>query len=492
MKKIPIAILQEGSTLRLKIVNNSTIAAQYDHKAQKFVFDRPEELKNYALYLYFTTKNNEVMTANIGTGNEYILTNALTQTMRLGVQVAFKKGSDFRMGANSLSFSLTASSKNGETPEPLPDPVADLIDKAVTDGRFDAVKSNLILSNKVGVDVAEIHIPSGGTGGTSDHNKLNNRDSPDQHPIGAITDLEDTLDSLADELSEITSFPEAPDDGKLYGRKDGAWAEVTTAGGGDDLEERVETLEEKVETLGDTIASVDFPRFLRVFRVLSAPLRFASMTWDDVAFFLAEDNWYDIFAERDTKPFLLTNGQELVFEIVGKNHDNRADGGGKAQLSLLLKYLDPVQRRWGVTNTTGGFGASEVFSYLHYEVLPLLPDEIRALVTTVNKPTTKGVLNYEIEQVPCDIWLPSRSEVGGVSDSEEGARYPIFVEGTASAANAARVKTVMGTNFADSWWLRSPATATNQAYRVVSGGSVNVSPITSALGLCWGICISSK
>lgn len=35
---------------------------------------------------------------------------------------------------------------------------------------------------------------AGGTGGTSDHRKLSNRDAADQHPIGAITGLEAALD----------------------------------------------------------------------------------------------------------------------------------------------------------------------------------------------------------------------------------------------------------------------------------------------------------
>ena len=35
---------------------------------------------------------------------------------------------------------------------------------------------------------------TGGTGGTSDHSKLSNRDAADQHPIGAITGLEAALD----------------------------------------------------------------------------------------------------------------------------------------------------------------------------------------------------------------------------------------------------------------------------------------------------------
>ena len=45
-------------------------------------------------------------------------------------------------------------------------------------------------------------MPSAGSGGTKDHNQLDNRDFPDQHPISAITGLEEALNSKQDNLNE--------------------------------------------------------------------------------------------------------------------------------------------------------------------------------------------------------------------------------------------------------------------------------------------------
>jgi hypothetical protein len=161
MKEIPISILEYGSTLRLKVDSASIIAAQFDGEAQKFVFTRPPDLANKSLFLYFTTRDGEQKTVNIGIANEYEITNALTQTTQLSLQVAFREGSGFRKGANSLSFSLTASSKNGETPEPVPDPVADLISKAVTGGRYDPDEGELVFSNLNTVDLFSIPFTDG-------------------------------------------------------------------------------------------------------------------------------------------------------------------------------------------------------------------------------------------------------------------------------------------------------------------------------------------
>ena len=44
----------------------------------------------------------------------------------------------------------------------------------------------------------------GGGGGTTDHTKLQNRDSADQHPISAITGLEAALNEKADTSSTYT------------------------------------------------------------------------------------------------------------------------------------------------------------------------------------------------------------------------------------------------------------------------------------------------
>jgi len=41
-------------------------------------------------------------------------------------------------------------------------------------------------------------VPSGGSGGTSDHASLTNRDAPNQHPISAITGLSDRVLPVVD------------------------------------------------------------------------------------------------------------------------------------------------------------------------------------------------------------------------------------------------------------------------------------------------------
>lgn len=50
---------------------------------------------------------------------------------------------------------------------------------------------------------------TGGGGGTNDHSRLTNRDAADQHPISAITNLQDLLDSKLDSDTALPIINEA-------------------------------------------------------------------------------------------------------------------------------------------------------------------------------------------------------------------------------------------------------------------------------------------
>lgn len=52
--------------------------------------------------------------------------------------------------------------------------------------------ARITITDKNGTTTAEVKNGSGGDG-TTDHAQLINRDAPEQHPITAITDLDDTL-----------------------------------------------------------------------------------------------------------------------------------------------------------------------------------------------------------------------------------------------------------------------------------------------------------
>ena len=52
-------------------------------------------------------------------------------------------------------------------------------------------------------------VVTGGGGGVSDHEKLTNRDAANQHPISAITNLSQVLDSKLDSETALPLIEEA-------------------------------------------------------------------------------------------------------------------------------------------------------------------------------------------------------------------------------------------------------------------------------------------
>lgn len=84
----------------------------------------------------------------------------------------------------------------GESARP---PTPDLWEQALAskaDGlSLDGLTLNL-LSGAETLDHVELPQPGGGEGGTSDHRHLTGRDAQDQHPVSAITGLQDILETI--------------------------------------------------------------------------------------------------------------------------------------------------------------------------------------------------------------------------------------------------------------------------------------------------------
>lgn len=66
-----------------------------------------------------------------------------------------------------------------------------------------------------------------------DHNTLSNRDLPNQHPVKAIQGLGEILADKASNAQLAQKLGDSPQDGLVYGRRNGAWVPTGAGGGGD-------------------------------------------------------------------------------------------------------------------------------------------------------------------------------------------------------------------------------------------------------------------
>ena len=163
----------------------------------------------------------------------------------------------------------------------------------------------------------------------------------------------------------------------------------------------------------------------------------------------------------------LLNGQTLEYKIIGINHDDLADGSGKAGLTFMTTSTG-IKSRMNVTKTNvGGWEASEIRQKMNSgEIWGLLPTVFRSQVKAVSKLTNNVggtdknsavtatsdklfLLSYsEIVASPMDDWL-EYSWIG-----KEGTQYEAFQGKVTDSSNNYAGNWCL--RFGGNWWERSP------------------------------------
>ena len=167
----------------------------------------------------------------------------------------------------------------------------------------------------------------------------------------------------------------------------------------------------------------------------------------------------------------LTNGKTMEYRIVGINHDDLADGSGKAGLTFEVTNGALSQQRMNATNTnTGGWEKSELRGRLNTgDLWALLPSELQSKMKSVTKMTdNKGGGSAGKPSATNDKIFPlSMTEVYGDLDSD-GAQYEYYKSKGVTRSNYS------GASSRGIHWTRSvdPGGSTNFRY-VYSYGNWN-------------------
>lgn len=212
-------------------------------------------------------------------------------------------------------------------------------------------------------------------------------------------------------------------------------------------------------------------------------------TWAQIAEAVANnDPIVDSWQIGDTKDEVVA-GETLTFVIVGKDHDDKSDGTGKAKLTFGMTQLMNNTRQMNGSNTNAGsFAGSALYAHLWDTILPGMPEELRAAIKPVNKPTSSGSQNSTIRNDSMSLWLFSEVEIFGrttYSFGGEGFQYPYF----ATAAN--RIKRLFnGMGEVSIWWERSPNSDSSLYFCCVyPSGTASVYDASTSHGVCFGFCI---
>lgn len=148
------------------------------------------------------------------------------------------------------------------------------------------------------------------------------------------------------------------------------------------------------------------------------------------------------------------NGADYVIDIIGKGHDNYADGSGKAPLTFQLHdcYGDLYAMNDTFTNVGGWTSCAMRQTHLP-AILSQMPTEVQNGIREVNKLTSAGNLSATINTTADKLFLLSEIEIFGsrtYSELSEGWQYAYYKAGNSKVKND-----IYG--YPNNWWERSPA-----------------------------------
>lgn len=162
------------------------------------------------------------------------------------------------------------------------------------------------------------------------------------------------------------------------------------------------------------------------------------------------------------------NGTAYAIDIIGKGHDDYADGSGKAPLTFQLHDCYGTTESMNTSDTNNGGWTSCAMRQTHLPaILALMPTEVQNGIQEVNKLTSEGYRSTTISTTADKLFLLSEIEIFGnitYSASGEGTQYAYYKAGNS------KVKNYNGS--ANYWWQRSPRIGNYTSFCAVSNSGL--------------------
>lgn len=144
---------------------------------------------------------------------------------------------------------------------------------------------------------------------------------------------------------------------------------------------------------------------------------FAGGSWGDIAAICEAGEATDYFKVGDTKT-IEADGKSIELLIVGFNHDDLADGTGKASMTIMMRDV--------FSDTMPADNWQTLANTMRTVLKPKLPAELQSIIKTVTKPCDVSVVNtadVTPVNVDFDLFPPSYNELkikaqGGYYDGD--------------------------------------------------------------------------
>lgn len=176
----------------------------------------------------------------------------------------------------------------------------------------------------------------------------------------------------------------------------------------------------------------------------------------------------EFFSVGNEKTITLSTGEELTLVIIGFNHDDLADGSGKAGITFQTKHLHYDQYSMNDTNSNdGGWEQSDMRTVHLNQVYSELPSALTSVIKTVNKKTYCRDGGLKLVTTSDKLFLLSTGEIverEQFYEQYEDSRYDGFYDYYDEEGDVydyfkqyphVQKKMNNGTGMGYSWWLRS-------------------------------------
>lgn len=209
---------------------------------------------------------------------------------------------------------------------------------------------------------------------------------------------------------------------------------------------------------------------------------FANNSWETIIAACRSGNVPGSWVVGNSKNMTI-NGAEYQIDIIGKNHDDYADGSGKAPLTFQLHDCYTFTKINSYGGNYGGWKACEMRTTFLPNILALMPTEVQNGIREVNKITSAGATSTDLETVPDKLFLLSEVEIRGsnaYSASGEGARYEYYDTNPIKKKYNDRYYT---------YWTRSPCKYDNSHFAAInSSGSTSETLTESGQPIPFAFC----
>jgi len=176
----------------------------------------------------------------------------------------------------------------------------------------------------------------------------------------------------------------------------------------------------------------------------SGMVSFADCDWETIKTISESGKASSAFKIGDEKQITFSTGEKITMVILGFDHDDLSDGSGKAGITLGMKNALATNYMMNASSkdydgqsgyNAGGWLNCEMRNNTMPLLLSYLPEEVRAVIKTVKKKTSKGCMSSDMLETDDKLFLFSQEEVMGThmyttqyqnSFAGEGTQYDYF------------------------------------------------------------------